>query len=62
MTIQQKAALRDQENIIRESLERITHCKQLGIHQKSIDKMISWAVRSKADYNNMKRRFEANDE
>lgn len=62
MTIQQKVALRDQENRIRESLEQIARCKQLGIRQQTIDKMISWVVRAKSDYDNMKRRFEANDE
>lgn len=61
MTIQQKAALRDQEKLIRESLERIAHYKQLGIRQQTIDKMISLVVRAKADYDDMKRRFEAND-
>lgn len=62
MTIQQKAALRDQEKLIRESLERIAHCKQLGTRQQTIDKMISLVVRAKADYDDMKRRFGANDE
>ena len=62
MTIQQKAALRDQEKLIRESLERIAHCKRLGIRQQTIDKMISLVVRAKADYDDMKRRFGANDE
>lgn len=62
MTIQQKAALRDQENRIRESLEQIACCKQLGIRQQTIDKMISLVVRDKSNYDDMKRRFEANDE
>lgn len=46
------------EQRIREQAEQIIVAKEVGIHQKSLNKMIDWLSMEKTNYDILKRRFE----
>ena len=57
--ITMQMCLLDNEKRIREQAMRIIRAKEVGIHQQTIDKMIDLLSISKAHYDDLKRRFEA---
>lgn len=60
MTNKQQAVLIESENEIRTQLEQIVHCKEIGIKQETINKMIVMIQLKKFYFDKMKVRFENN--
>ena len=61
MTAREKITLRNEEKRLKAEAEQILSCKKLGIHQKTIDKMVYMFSMSKKWYDEMKQRFERQD-
>lgn len=53
-----QTSIQEAEKHLREEAERIIKAKEIGVSQKSIDKMIALFSISKAYYDDMKRRCE----
>nr|DAD96538.1 MAG TPA: hypothetical protein [Myoviridae sp. ctdWz11] len=59
MTARQQALLKQNEQRIRQRLEVIIHAKEVGVKQRTLDKMIVQVSYEKKELDLLKARFEA---